>query len=149
MNSYDLVLRTMCLNLNKVAFNKSDPSESLANLQNSMLDAATSVLPQRKSHPLRKRNVSTRTRDLYNSRNINYENMSKQDRKNASHAITKSNRDDYLAYVDKILVDMESMDRKGNKREVTRLTKLLSGKSHATTTIPSKDLTDSPEQLLS
>ena len=71
----------MCLNLNKVAFNKSDPSESLANLQKSMLDAGTSVLPQRKSLPLRKRNVSTHARDLYNSRKINYTNMSKQDLK--------------------------------------------------------------------
>ena len=67
--------------------------------------------------------------------------MRKQDRKNTSHAITKSIHDDNLAYLDKIFVNMESVDRKSNKHEVPRLRKLLSVESYVTTTIPSKYLT--------
>ena len=70
--------------------------------------------------------------------------MSQEDRKSASHAISNSIRDDYIAYLDRILSDMEAADRTGNTREMSRLRKLLSGKSKSSMTTPSKDMQGNP-----
>ena len=78
--------------------------------------------------------------------------MDEQQRKTASHQIGKSIRDDYLSYIDGILRDMETAERTGNTREITRLRKILSGKSNSSRIMPSKDLNGSPissqQQLL-
>ena len=59
-------------NLSRSEFDQSNPSDSLINLQHSIIAAASSVLPSRKALPLRKRQVSSHTRDLYESRKINF-----------------------------------------------------------------------------
>ena len=78
--------------------------------------------------------------------------MSAEDRKAASKSISRSCREDYRAYVDGIINDMETAERTGNKREVTRLVKLLNGKANTAAAMPSKDLTGKPimsvDQLL-
>ena len=79
--------------------------------------------------------------------------MSIEQRKEASRAITNSTRKNYRSYVDGIITDIEAADKTGNAREITRLTKVLSGKSRKPSTMPSKDLSGdpitSPEQLVS
>ena len=142
----------VCANLSRSGFNHDNPAESLTNLRSSISNAAESVLPPKKSAPLRKRQVSARTRDLYNSRKINFGTMTKEQRKASSHMITKSTRDDYLSYVDNILEDMKKAEHTGNTREITRLRKMLGGKSNQSTIMPSKDLEGEPilsqQQLL-
>ena len=85
-----------------------------------------------------------RTRELYDKRKAQFSTMSIAERKEASKAIASSSREDYRAYVDGILSDMEVADRTGNIREVTKLTKILSGKSNSDSIMPSKDLTGKP-----
>ena len=73
--------------------------------------------------------------------------------KSVSRAITNSARDDYHSYVDRIITDIEAADATGNTRQITCLTKLLSGRSAKPTIMPSKDLSSNPimstDQLLS
>ena len=68
VNLRSLLEQEVHANLNMQPFNSNSSSESLANLQRSVLAAAESVLPTLKSVPLRKRHVSERTRCLYMSR---------------------------------------------------------------------------------
>ena len=126
-------------NLIKRDFNQSDPAESVANLRNSINEAASTVLPQKRKPPLRKRQVSEKTKRLYNERQNNFAKMSKPERRVASHEITKSIRDDYISYVDGILTAMKKAERTGNSREITKLRKQLSGNSTPSNTMPSKD----------
>ena len=140
-------------NLSSEQYDQNIPAESLAALQKSVSAAAASTIPKRSHLSLRRRGISTRTRELYATRQSTYHNMSAQHRKEATRAISNSTRDDYRSYVDGIITDIEAADGTGNVREVTRLTKILSGKSNKSTTMPSKDLSGdpiiSPEQLLS
>jgi len=132
-------------NLHRAEINQSSPADSFSNLKSAITDAAESVLPAKKSQPLRKRQVSDRTRELYNNRKINFSTLSKEQRRTASHEITKSIRDDYLAYMDSILCDMKEAEAKGNSREITRLRKLICSKSGSSSNImPSKDLEGEP-----
>ena len=133
-------------------FNHENASESLENLQKAVSSAAATILPKRIPLTLRRRKVSDQTRELYNNRQTKYHSMSDEERKAASRAISRSARDDYRSYVDGIVTDMELADRTGNTREVTRLTKILSGNKNKSMTMPSKDLSGDPimslEQLL-
>ena len=70
--------------------------------------------------------------------------MSKEDLNVARHTISKSCIDDYIAYIDSILQDMEAVDRVGNSREVSKLCKLLVKKNKSNQTMPSKDLNVNP-----
>ena len=126
-------------NMANIACNNTDPADSLARLREAISCAAAKVLPTVKSVPLRKRHVSVRTKHLYEQRQKNYCTSSIHERKAASTAITRSCREDYRTYIDGVLNDMEVAERKGNMREVTRLTKLLSRKSNPCIS-PSKDL---------
>ncbi|KAI8514508.1 hypothetical protein Bbelb_070990 [Branchiostoma belcheri] len=140
-------------NIASQTFNPNDPAESLENLQKSVSEAASAVLPKRTSRPLRKRVVSTRTKNLYAHRQNNFQNMNSQQRKEVSKAIAQSTRKDYRSCIDSIISDMEVAEQTGNSQEITRLTKILSGKTNSTVTMPSKDLAGEPivssEQLLS
>ena len=140
-------------NLSSEHYDQSIPAESLAALTKSVSAAANSTLPKQSHLSLRRRSISTRTRNLFASRQSNYHNMSIEQRKEASRAITNSTREDYRSYVDGIITDIEAADKTGNAREITRLTKVLSGKSRKPSTMPSKDLSGdpitSPEQLVS
>ena len=124
--------------LSKQPFNPDSPSESLRNLRSS-IEAATSVLPSKRSLPIRKRHVSATTKSLYESRQSSFAQMSREAQKAASHAIANSIRADYMAYIDGILNDMEAAERVGNTQELMKLRKTLSGKSSTTRTMPSKD----------
>ena len=126
-------------NLTQSTFNQENPTETLINLHNA-INVATSVLPCKKNLPTRKRHVSARTKQLYEDRQSKFSKMSQEDRKSASNAISNSIRDDYISYLDRILSDMEAADRTGNTREMSRLSKLLSGKSKSSMTTPSKDM---------
>ena len=129
--------------LSSRSFNVSDPAESLNALQQSVLEAASAVLPTRKPTRFRKRHVSNRTKDLYQERERSFQAMSPADRKKATKGIWKSSREDFREYVDTIISDMEVAERNGNTREITRLTKMLSGKT-STSVMPSKDLSATP-----
>ena len=139
--AFDLCVST---NLSRQVYNKDDPAESFNNMRKAISDAADCTLPAKKSQPLRKRQVSSRTKELYDQRRNNFETMSKEQRKTAQHSIVKSIRDDYLAYIDNILNAMEVADRTGNTRELTRLRKMLSGNSKPSSTMPSKDMKGDP-----
>ena len=93
-----------------------------------------------KHRPLRKRSVSNRTRGLYDQRRRDFEDLSEADRRAASHAISVSCRQDFRDYVDGVLNDMQAAERGGNTREVSRLTRVLSGKRQSRFVNPSKDL---------
>ncbi|KAI8496686.1 hypothetical protein Bbelb_253410 [Branchiostoma belcheri] len=79
--------------------------------------------------------------------------MNSQQRKEVSKAIAQSTREDCRSCIDSIISDMEVAEQTGNSQEITRLTKILSGKTNSTVTMPSKDLAGEPivssEQLLS
>ena len=130
---------------------QSDPAESLRVLQESVSEAANAVLPTRRPVKFRKRHISNHTRELYQERERRYQEMSPSERKDATKRIWKASRKDYVDYLDGVLSDMEAAARNGNTREVTRLTKLLSGKT-TSSTMPGKDLSSTPisstEQLL-
>ena len=130
-------------NLSKQDFDQNDPAKSVANLAKSINEAA-SILPCKKKLPLRKRHVSEQTKHFYNERQAKFSHLSKDERKAASHEISKSIREDYISYLDGILSDMEKAERTGNHRELTCLRKLLSGKSNSPSTMPSKDLDGNP-----
>ena len=131
-------------NLDKQKYNKDDPSESFTNMCKAISAAANSTLPIKKSQPIKKRQVSARTKELYNQRRNNFEKMSTEERKVAQHKIVKSTRDDYLSYINNILEAMETAERTGNSREITKLRKILSGKSNSSSIMPSKDMNGKP-----
>ena len=60
----------------------------------------------------------------------------------AKREISMSCREDHREHVSGILNDMDAAERCGNSREVSRLTRLLSGKRHACSINPSKDPND-------
>ena len=130
---------------------EANPSEAYANLCTAVKKAAQEVLPIRKPAQLRKRHVSVRTRELYATKEKNYNKMEQSERKNMNRTIFKSCRNDYRKYIDSIIQDMEAAERVGNTREITRLTKTLT-KSKSSNIMPSKDLSGNPittsEQLL-
>ena len=107
-------------------------------------DAADTTLPLKKSQPIRKRQVSARTKELYTQRRNNFEKMSIEERKAAQHSIVKSTRDDYLAYINNILEAMGVAERTGNSRELAKLRKVLSNKSNSSSVMPSKDMNGKP-----
>ena len=78
--------------------------------------------------------------------------MTSTEQKETTKAIYNSCREDYRAHIDNIINVMAAAESVGNTREVTRLTKLLSGKSSHPSPMPSKDLQGAPitssDQLL-
>ena len=131
-------------NLTRQEINQFDPAAAYANLCRSINEAAESSLPVKRARPMRKRKVSSRTKELYDTRRANYEKMTKEEQNAARRAISKSTRDDYLAYIDSIITDMEAAERSGNSREVTKLRKLLSSNNSSSQTMPSKDMKGDP-----
>ena len=148
-DSFDECVRQ---NLSSEQYDHNSPAESLAALTKSVSSAASSTIPKCSHLSLRRRNISSQTRELYASREANYNNMTTEQRKEISHAITNSAREDYRSYVDGLITDIEAADRSGNIREVTRLTKILSGNCSSSASMPSKDLSGHPilsaEQLV-
>ena len=144
--------RHVAQNMDETECNVNDASESLSRLRSSMQSAAETVLPVVKPIKLRRRCVSDRTQHLYDERKRKFDSSTAAERKAASTAIMMSSREDYRSYIDGILDDMEAAERKGNMREISRLTKILSGKKSSYVS-PSKDLQGDPilstEQLLS
>ena len=129
-------------NLASTLYNSNDPSESLAQLQKSILTAANNVLPARKPTPFRL--VSLRTRNLYDNRQSKFESLNNIERKAAVKAIANSACEDYREYIDGVLTDMEIAERSGNIRKLNNLIKSISKKSSASTIMPSKDLDGKP-----
>ena len=74
--------------------------------------------------------------------------LSKDERRVAKRAISTSCREDYREHVNGILNDMEAAERSGNSREVSRLTRLLSGIRHNPSTDLNEDLLVTQNQLL-
>ena len=119
-------------------------AESLERLAKCMRDTAEEILPLKRRHPLRKRHVSEHTRQLYDLRRRHFEQLSDDERKDAARAISRSCREDYRAYMDGVLGDMAAAERCGNGREVSRLTRVLSGKRNGDFVMPTKTLTGQP-----
>ena len=143
----------VCAELSADPFNSDDPSISLEHLQKSVLAAAKATLPEKKLQPLRKRQVSMRTRELYEKRQFRFNQLSLNERKAATRAIANSCRQDYREYIDSIITDMENAIKSGNTRKLNRLIKQLSKKSNPSPIMPAKDLSGntilSTDQLLS
>ena len=131
------------VNLANSSSNGDDPAESFSTLRQSITDAATSTLPPRIPTRLRKRHVSNRTKSLYQQRQNRFNVMTPEERRAANKAIWSSSRNDYRDYMDSVITEMEIAERKGNMREISRLTKIISGKS-AELVMPSKDLSAAP-----
>ena len=89
---------------------------------------------------LRKRCVSNRTRPLYEQRRRDFAKLSEYERRVAKRAIITSCREDHREHVNGILNDMEAAERCGSSREVSQMTRLLSGKRHTRSINPAKDL---------
>ena len=130
-------------NLAQKEYDSCDPTQSYSALVGAISEAAAATLSEKRSKPLRKRQVSNETRELYRMRKNNFEKLSVEERKQTQHKIVKSIRNDYLAYVDSILVEMEKAESVGNSREITKLRKQLSGKP-SKSTMPSKDKNGEP-----
>ena len=84
--------------------------------------------------------MSNHTRQLYEQRRRDFAKLSDDERRVAKRAISTSCREDHREHVNGILNDMEAAERCGNSRQVSRLTRLLSGKRHTRSINPSKDL---------
>ena len=84
--------------------------------------------------------MSNRTRELYEQRRRDFAKFSEDERMVAKRAISTSCREDDRVHANGILNDMEAAERCGNSREVSRLTRLLSGRRHTCSINPSKDL---------
>ena len=99
-----------------------------------------------------KREVSLRTKLLFEERRRNFNKMSQQDRRESTRAIAVSSRDDFRHYVHKVLDDIEEAESVGNMRSVTKLTRILAHKDRRTSCNPSKGtdgrLITTTEQLL-
>ena len=140
-------------NIQQHTFDKNNPAESLSNLQNVLTDAVNSCVPNRKPSTLRKRAVGTETKKLIDERSKHFNKMSRTEQRATNKAISNSSRNDYRAYIDRILDDMAAAESVGNSREINRLVKVLGGKQNQTSPMPSKDLNGEPivcsEKLLS
>ena len=136
-SKYDEAVKLKLLEHNCAA--QSNPGDAFEHFRLAVTEAANETLPTRiQTSSLPKRYVSDNTRALYASRQKNYENMSKEELVTARKNIYKSGREDYRAYVDSILQEIEKADCTGNSRAVSKLTKLLS-KQHNSTVMPSKN----------
>ena len=137
--------------INEGVHDESDSSSSFRNLLNTVSNAAKATLPVRKPMPLRKRHVSDRTKQLYADRVNRYEKMTPMERKSAARTVRESCRNDYRDYISKVVSDMETADRSGNFREVSKLVRVLANK-RSSSIMPCKDhsgnLITSSEQLL-
>ena len=127
-------------NLSTMRYDTSSPAESLSSLTKSINTAASAVIPKRSNLSLRRRHISSRTRELYKHRQNKFDSMSKEQMKEATRATSISARDDFRSYMNDLISDIEQADRNGNTREVTRLTKVISGKKASSSKMPSKDL---------
>ena len=127
-------------------------SASLKRLTKCVTMAAQETLGVKTHQILRKRCVSNRTRQLYEQRRRDFAKFSEDERRVAKRTISTSCRGDHREHVNGILNDMDAAERCGNSREVSRLTRLLSGKRHTRSINPSKyrngDLLVTEDQLL-
>ena len=96
--------------------------------------------------------MSNRTSELYEQRRRDFAKLSEDEWRVTKRAISTSCREDHREHVNGILNDMEADERWGNSREVSRLTRLLSGRRHTRSINPSKylngDLLVTQDQLL-
>ena len=115
-------------------------SASLERLTKCVTMAAQETLCVKKHQTLRKRCVSNRTRQLYEQRRRYFAKLSDDERRVAKRAISTSGRADHIEHVNGILNDMDAAERCGNSREVSSMTRILSGKRHTRSINPSKDL---------
>ena len=113
-------------------------SASLSRLTKCVTDAARETLPVKRSQRVRKREVSQRTKLLFEERRRNFGKMNDRERHVATRAITVSSRDDFRHYVHSVLDDMEAAESVGNLRTVTKLTRILAHKDCRTSCNPSK-----------
>ena len=115
-------------------------SASLERLMKCVTTAALETLCVKQHQTLRKLCVSNHTRQLYEQRCRDFSKLSEDERRVAKRAISTSCREDHREHVNGILNDMEAADRCGNSQEVSRLTRLLSGRQHTCSINRSKDL---------
>ena len=102
-------------------FDKNNPTETLPNLQKVLTYAVKSCVPDRKPSPLRKREVSTKTKRLIDESSKHLNKMSPAEQRATQRAISSSSRNDYRAHINRILDDMAAAERVGNTREINRL----------------------------
>ena len=128
-------------------------SASLNRLTKFVSAAARETLPVKRPKPLRKRDVSQRTKMLFEERRRNFDTLSEQERRESTRAIAVSSRDDFRHYVHYVLDDIEEAESVGNMRSVTKLTRILAHKDRRTSCNPSKGADGRPmtttAQLLS
>ena len=101
-------------------------SASLERLTKCVTTAAQETLCVKKHHTMRKRCMSNRTSQLYEQRRRDFVKLSEEERRVDKRAISTSCREDHREHVNGILNDMEAAERCGNRREVSRRTRLLS-----------------------
>ena len=97
---------------------EDEAAACLERLTKCVTAAAKETLPVKQHRPMRKRYVSDRTRQLYEQRRNDFEKLTDDERRD----------------------DIEIAERGGNSKEVSRLTRLISGKRESRLVNPSKDL---------
>ena len=115
-------------------------SASLERLTKCVTTAAQETLRVKQHQTLRKLCVSTRTRQLFEQQRRDFAKLSEDERRVARCTISTSCREDHKEHVDGILNDMEAAERCGNSQEVSRLTRILSGRRHTRSINSSKDI---------
>ena len=78
-SAFDQAVKT---NLDNLEYDTQDPAKSYSAMVTAITEAANSTIPMKKSKPLRKRQVSSQTKELYNMGKNNFEKMSTDQRKN-------------------------------------------------------------------
>ena len=84
-------------------------SAGLARLTKCITAAAHKTLQVKQKLPLRKRNVSARTKQLYESRRRHFTTVSENERTEMSNAISKSGREDYREYVNGVTLKLPNV----------------------------------------
>ena len=139
--------------MNDLPCDMDNASASLNRLTKCVTAAARETLPVKRPKPLRKHEVSQRTKMLFEERRRHFDTLSEQERRESTRAIAVSSRDDFRHYVHKVLDDIEEAESVGNMRSVTKLTCILAHKDRRTSCNPSKGADGRPitttAQLLS
>ena len=92
-------------------------SATLNYLRAAIHSAAEKTLPARNATPIHKRNVSKCTRDLYEKRQQRFNQMTDNEIKLINKNITKSCREDYREYIDKMIGERDGRSRTGGNQQ--------------------------------
>ena len=117
--------------------------ERLSRLNHATQQAVKS-LPAKKRQALRRQYVSAHTKELYENRAKEYNQLTPDELCLRKREINRLCRNDYRTYISDVVKDIAAAERVGNMREVSRLTKSICSTSKPSYIMPSKATDGTP-----